>query len=80
MISRLKDTILLVGNSQERATLRSVFDSDYDLLEAENTLQAAMLLAQNGHCIAAVLADLPFDDDTAIRALSGLSRTVRHDN
>ena len=79
MISRLKDTILLVGDSQERATLRSVFDSDYDLLEAENTLQAAMLLAQNGHCIAAVLADLPFDDDTAIRALSAACRSGDED-
>ena len=60
MVSRLKDTLLLVGDSSsERPSLRQIFESTYNLLEAENILQAVMLLEQNRACIAAVLADIP---------------------
>ena len=60
MVSRLKDTLLLIGDANsDRAKLREIFHSGYDLLEAENTAQALVLLEQNSSCIAAVLADLP---------------------
>lgn len=60
MVSRLKDTLLLVGDvNSDRAALREIFQANYDLLEAENVAQALMLLNQNSSCIAAVLADLP---------------------
>jgi len=60
MVSRLKDTLLLIGDANsDRAKLREIFHSGYDLLEAENIAQALILLAQNSGCIAAVLADLP---------------------
>lgn len=59
MQSRLKDTLLLVGDaSGDRPVLRTVFEDTYHLLEAENLPQAALLLEQNGDCIAAVLVDL----------------------
>ena len=69
MISRLKDSLLLVGDSSDRANLREIFHSSYDLLEAENISQAGMLLDQNGSCIAAVLADLPLEHPDELRAL-----------
>ena len=47
MITRLKDTLLLVGNmDSERVSLRNVFSSTYNLLEAESSNQACMLLKQ----------------------------------
>ncbi len=59
MVSKLKDTLLLVGGADsDRPRLREIFESTFDLLEAENPSQALMLLSQNSHCIAAVLADL----------------------
>jgi len=71
MVSRLKDTLLLLGSAGgERAQLREIFRSAYDLLEAENLTQAHMLLDQNSSCIAAVLADLPLSVPEDVRRLS----------
>ncbi len=75
MISRLKDSLLLVGDgSSDRANLREMFRSGYDLLEAETVAQAGMLLEQNGSCIAAVLADLSLDRPDELRALVAACR------
>lgn len=71
MISRLKDSLLLVGDATgDRAELREIFHAGYDLLEAETVAQACMLLKQNGSCIAAVLADLPMEDTDSLRVLT----------
>lgn len=71
MISKLKDTLLLVGDKDSgRPQLREIFESSYNLLEAENLTQAVMLLEQNGSCIAAVLSDLPLKDGEELRALT----------
>jgi len=70
MISRLKDTLLLIGGANsDRAGLREIFQDSYDLLEAENVAQALMLLDQNSSCIAAVLADLPLSPGSDITTL-----------
>lgn len=59
MLSRLKDTLLLVGDeASDRPALREIFGSTFNLLEAENLPQAAMLLEQNEDCVAAVLVDM----------------------
>jgi len=59
MVSKLKDTLLLVGDSaSDRPVLREIFQESYHLLEAESLPQAAMLLKQNASCIVAVLVDL----------------------
>lgn len=59
MVSRLKDTLLLVGDElSDRPALREIFSATFNLLEAENLPQAAMLLEQNDACVAAVLVDL----------------------
>ncbi|MBR6521855.1 MAG: diguanylate cyclase [Oscillospiraceae bacterium] len=71
MVSRLKDTLLLVGDSSsDRAQLRKIFDATFNLLEAENAAQALLLLGQNIDCISAVLADLPLSEENGIRALA----------
>ena len=70
MVSRLKDTLLLIGDANsDRAGLREIFQDSYDLLEAENVAQALMLLNQNSSCIAAVLADLPLFPGSDITTL-----------
>ena len=70
MIARLKDTLLLVGDkTSERAMLREIFQTGYNLLEAEGVAQAKLLLSQNGDCIAAVLADIPVTDNQQVRDL-----------
>ncbi len=70
MVSRLKDTLLLIGDANsDRAGLREIFQASYDLLEAENMAQALMLLDQNSSCIAAVLADLPLSPGSDITML-----------
>ena len=75
MISRLKDSLLLIGDANsDRKRLRSIFQDSYHLLEAETVQQARMLLEQNGSCIAAVLADLPDIEKRAIRVLSASCR------
>ena len=68
MISRLKDTLLLVSDEvSDRAALREIFGSTYNLLEAENLTQAALLLEQNDVCVAAVLVDLQHVDDKEVQ-------------
>jgi len=70
MISKLKDTLLLIGDAKsDRANLRKIFSSSYNLLEAEDVHQAQMFLRQNSPCIAAVLADLPLSAQAEIRSL-----------
>ncbi len=71
MVSKLKDTLLLVGDeTSDRAKLREIFESSFNLLEAENLPQAALLLEQNDACVAAVLVDLKEMDDKDIRAVN----------
>lgn len=70
MLSRLKDTLLLVGNEKsDRPLLREIFESSYNILEADNASQASMLLEQNSGCIAAVLSDLPLKNGSETRKL-----------
>ena len=77
MFSRLKDTLLLVGDaSSERAQLRRIFEPTFNLLEAENSAQALMLLEPNIDCIAGVLADLPLSDTDGISAISAVLRNA----
>lgn len=69
MKSRMKDTLLLIGAEESsRRELRDVFESSYYLLEAQTAEQGTYLMEQNGRCIAAVLVDIPFDQE-AVRAL-----------
>ena len=70
MKSRMKDTLLLVGDaSSDRAELHAIFESSYNLLEADNAAQGIMLVEQNSQCIAAVLADISLSDENGLRAL-----------
>ena len=75
MKSRMKDTLLLVGNEgSDRGHLHSIFESQYYLLESETAAQGALLLAQNKDCIAAVIADLTEEDFKNLPALVEASR------
>ena len=70
MISRMKDTLLLIGDrNSDRANLHDIFESSYYILEAEDTAQGIMLLEQNIQCIAAVLTDIPLTDDCGLPEL-----------
>jgi putative two-component system response regulator len=70
MQSKLRDTLLLVGDANSgRTELRSVFENTYNILEAEDTEQAVMLLGQNSSCIAAVYADIPIADGAGLRSI-----------
>lgn len=54
-----RDTLLIVDDMEvNRAILRSVFERDYNILEAENGEQALMLLEQYYGTIAAMLLDV----------------------
>ena len=54
-----RNTLLIVDDMEiNRAILRTLFEQDYDLLEAENGEQALMLINQYKHTIAAVLLDV----------------------
>ena len=55
-----KQETILIADDQEinRAILRSLFEGDFNLLEAENGKQAMMLLRQYRESITAVLLDL----------------------
>ena len=80
MVSRLKDTLLLVGDaSSDRAKLRSIFESSYNLLEAGNVLQACLLLEQNAECVAAVISDFPLGDGSGLRNLVAVCRPDAED-
>ena len=71
MISKLKDTLLLVGDeASDRPLLREIFESSYNLLEAENLPQAALLLEQNHDCIAAILIDLQYVNDSDVQLVN----------
>jgi len=77
MVSRLKDTLLLVGDgSSDRPKLSKIFESAFNLLEAENAAQALMLLEPNTDCIAGVLVDLPLSDTEGISALCAALSTA----
>ena len=70
MKSRMKDTLLLVGDaSSDRSNLHDIFEASFNLLEAEDAAQGIMLLEQNSQCIAAVLTDIPLSEEGGLREL-----------
>lgn len=70
MKSRMKDTLLLVGDkNSDRSNLHAIFESIYNLLEAEDAAQGIMLLEQNSQCIAAVLTDIPLTEEGGLSTL-----------
>lgn len=73
MKSRMKDTLLLVGDAQsDRAELHEIFESHYNLLEAETAAQGILLVEQNNLCIVAVLADIPLSREDGMQELGKL--------
>ena len=76
MLLKSKDTLLLMGGSEQRAELRTIFRENYYLLEAENAAQAVMLLQQNSDRIILVLADLPEVDREEMQLLITATQQV----
>ena len=71
MKSRMKDTLLLIGDgTSDRPQLHEIFEANYYLLEAESVEQGILLLNQNGSCIAAVIADIPLGDGAWLKELT----------
>lgn len=53
------DTILLAcGTIENRKKFRAILAESYNLLEANNSQQAILLMEQNAHCIAAIVLDI----------------------
>ena len=76
---KVRDTILLVDHIQpDREFLRSTFEENYNLLEAENVDQALLLLEQNQQCIAAVLLDLGLPNEGGLFLLRECARRGLH--
>ena len=70
MLARFRDTLLIVGDeNSSRHELREIFQDNYNILEAENSAQAAMLLRQDRESIALVIMDTPVSDSDRIREL-----------
>ena len=66
-----RDTLLIVDDMEvNRAILRSLFEQEYNLLEAENGEQAMMLIQQYRNSLAAVLLDvvMPVKDGYQVMA------------
>lgn len=57
--SLMRDTLLIVDDMEiNRTILRTLFESEYNLLEAENGEQALLLIRQYHASLAAILLDL----------------------
>ena len=70
----LRDTLLLVNDTpRARAGLQRIFESNYNLLEAENGAQALTLLEHNHRHIAAVLLDTHMPVMDGFQVLSAMA-------
>ncbi|MBS7007735.1 diguanylate cyclase domain-containing protein [Anaerostipes sp.] len=70
-----RDTILIVDDMEiNRVILRGVFETDYNLLEAENGQQALVLLEQYHGRIAAMLLDLVMPVKDGYQVLSEIGQ------
>ena len=67
----MRDTILLVDDKESRASLRRVLEKRYNLLEADRSEQAMLLLEQNRQRIAAMVicAARPLLEETLLEHL-----------
>ena len=66
----VRDTLLLAcGSAESRSELHTIFEENYNMLEADNTHQAALLLEQNHSCISVILLDTTISEkiDPAMR-------------
>ncbi len=70
MNTKIKNTLLIVGDSfSERTELHTVFESEYNLLEADDTTQGILLLKQNCQHIAAVITDVLLQNQSGLQNL-----------
>ena len=74
---RGRDTILIVDDIEvNRIILQSIFERDYNLLEAENGEQAMVLLKQYHGNIAAVLLDLVMPEKDGYEVLQEMGAEI----
>ena len=76
---KTRDTLLIVDDMEvNRAILRSLFEHQYNLLEAENGEQALLLLREYEEHVAAMLLDLvmPVKDGYEVMEEMGKSGLV----
>lgn len=66
----IRDTLLIVcGRKEYRDALSAVFEKNYNLLKADDQMQAVMLMERNYACIAAVLVDIDGPDSAHFQLL-----------
>lgn len=70
----VRDTLLLASASNKRrASLCSLFEDNFNLLESANSHQTMLFLEQNHLCIAAILLDLTIPDKINLSVLEKLT-------
>ncbi len=76
MLSRIKDTLILVGNEKSsRGEMRDIFKVTYNLLEAESVSQAMMLMEQNRNCVAMTIMDISPAESYMLPLFMEISKT-----
>lgn len=71
----MRNTILIVDDmASSRALLRGIFEGEYDLLEAENGMQAMDLLESMRERISAVLLDLVMPEKDGVQVLEEMAQ------
>jgi len=71
MITEIKDTLLILGTTEEhRDELKVVLSENYNLLEAQNITQCLMLLENNRKYVAMLIINAPDVTNDEIRMLS----------
>ncbi len=70
---RIQDTMILAAESAAiRAELRSIFESNYNILEAANEDQLRLFLDQNNDIIAAILLDIKMTSESGAPTLAAI--------
>ena len=72
----MRNTLLLVDDTESRELLRNLFEDRYNLLEAETGEQAVLLLEQNCGQVAALLlgAGVPLQGEPLMQHLQRYGR------
>jgi len=81
MLSKQKDTLLIVGNkNSSRTQIREIFINKYNLLEAENIEQAALLLKHNRDYIILSILDINLKNRKAFQKFMNISGANTEEN
>lgn len=74
-----RDTLLISSDTRdERVALSSIFEKNYNILQASNIHQTNILLEQNSHCISAAIIDTSSQKKFSDDELTAMSRSTKN--